>query len=179
VIDKDALREPEAVGRNVMLKVQLAPAARVEPQVVVRVKSPEFVPVIEVLLMVMLAPPLLVKVTVWLLLVVFTCWLPKAIEVGDKLATGAIPVPVKATVCGLPEALSVTDSDALREPVAVGLNVIENVQLAPTASVDPQVVVRVKSPEFVPEIDVLLIVILAVPVLVKVTVCAELVVLMS
>ena len=46
---------------------------------------------------------------------------------------GKAPVPVKAAVCGLPGALSVTESDALYEPATVGLNVTWMEQLAPGA----------------------------------------------
>jgi hypothetical protein len=50
-------------------------------------------------------------------------WLPKVTEVADKLICGETPVPLSATACGEPEALSVTDIDALRLPVAEGVNV--------------------------------------------------------
>src|ERR1700674_5902832 len=48
---------------------------------------------------------------------------------------GAMPVPVKANVCGLPVALSVTFTVAVRAPFAVGVNVAAMVQLAPAATV--------------------------------------------
>jgi len=38
-----------------------------------------------------------------------------------------VPVPVSVTVCGLPVALSVKTIVPVRVPVAVGVNVIENV----------------------------------------------------
>ena len=67
------------------------------------------------------------------------------------------------------------ESDALREPFAVGLNVMLMVQLAPVANVDPQVMVlSAKSAAFVPAIEMLLIVILALPAFVRVTICAAL-----
>jgi hypothetical protein len=87
-----------------------------------------------------------------------------------------VPVPVRATTCGLPGALSLTDNEAVRAPVAVGRKVTLNVQFAPAAKVAPQVVVRAKSAAFVPVIDVLVMVILPFPVLDKVTVLALLVV---
>ena len=58
-------------------------------------------------------------------------WLAKAVSV-ERLATGAgalPPVPVRATLWGLPTALSVTVSDPGRIPAAVGVNVTLMVQL--------------------------------------------------
>lgn len=86
-------------------------------------------------------------------------------------------MPVSEMLCGLPDALSVTDSVAFRTPVAVGLNVMLMVQLALAATLEPQVLVSAKSPLFVPLmlIPEPLKVSVAVPVLVSVTVCAALV----
>jgi hypothetical protein len=69
------------------------------------------------------------------------CW-PNARAVGERLTTGsAIPVPVKLTACGLPLALSVIVSDALRDPVADGVNVTLIVQLTPAPTLLPQLFV--------------------------------------
>lgn len=57
---------------------------------------------------------------------------------GATTATGATPLPVRVTVCGLPLALSVMVSVPGREPVAVGVKVILKVQFAPAASAEPQ-----------------------------------------
>jgi hypothetical protein len=54
-----------------------------------------------------------------------------AIETNE----GAVPVPVRVTSCGLEVPLSATVSVALRTPRALGVNVMEMVQLAPAASV--------------------------------------------
>jgi hypothetical protein len=56
-----------------------------------------------------------------------------------------VPVPDKATVCGLLLAVSVNVSVALRAPMAVGANVTETVQLAPAANVLGQLEVTGKS----------------------------------
>jgi len=104
--------------------------------------------------------------------------LPKFTEVGDTLAAGALvvlpPVPVSDTTCGLPLALSLTMSEPVRVPVAVGLNLMLIVQLPLTARELPQVPrpPQVKSPAMVsvPKLMVEL------PVLAKVTNCAELIV---
>ena len=82
------------------------------------------------------------------------------------------PVPVSPAACGLPLALSEMVSAPVLVPVAVGVKVTEMVQLAPALTEPPQVLVWVKSPlaamlEMVREVW---------PVLVRVTVCALLLV---
>ena len=56
------------------------------------------------------------------------------------------PVPVSATDCGEPAALSVTVMDPVRAPVAVGVKVTLMAQDAPAATEEPQVLVCAKSP---------------------------------
>src|ERR1700733_10922582 len=51
-----------------------------------------------------------------------------------RLTLTAMPVPERVTVCGELGALSAIVSDAWRLPVALGLNVMEIVQLAPGAT---------------------------------------------
>ena len=85
-------------------------------------------------------------------------------------------MPLKLIVWGLPLALSEMKTDALREPVAVGANVTPIEQLAPAATLLPQVLVSEKSPEFVPARPMPVMFRVAVPVLVSVTLCAALVV---
>jgi hypothetical protein len=63
---------------------------------------------------------------------------------------GTVPVPLRAIVCGDPDALSATDSKAAKLPAADGVKVTAMVQLAPAASVEPQEVVSAKSLEFAP-----------------------------
>ena len=89
-----AVRVPFFVGLNVTLIVQLAPAARVAPQVVVRAKSPALVPPMSMLLMVKGASPVFDKVTSLGVLVVCCFWLPKLSDVGDTTAIGTVPVPL-------------------------------------------------------------------------------------
>ena len=144
VTDSEALRAPVAVGLNVMLIVQFAPAATLEPHVLVSAKSPLFAPVMAMPepLIVNAAVPVFVRVTVCAVLVTLTNWFPKLrLVVPPKLTMGAVPVPVRETVCGLPEALSAMETAALRLPVAVGLKVTLIVQLAPAATLAPQVLV--------------------------------------
>jgi hypothetical protein len=75
--------------------------------------------------------------------------------------------------------LSVTVTAALRAPVAVGVNVTLILQMAPTATLVPQVFVWLKSPLFAPVIVMLLMLSAAVPVFESVTACAVLLVLTS
>jgi hypothetical protein len=177
--DSDALRAPVADGVKVTLIMQFAPAATLVPQLLVCAKLVGFVPVREMLVIVKAAVPVFDNVTGLAALVVFVVWFPNANEVGEKLTAGveATPVPVRATVCGLPVALSATDSDALRAPVAAGLKVTLMVQFAPAAKLVPQVLVCAKSAGFVPVNEMLLIANAAVPVFESVTVFAALVVL--
>jgi len=118
---KVALRLPVVVGLNVRLTVQLLAAAKELPQVVaVSGKSADSAPVTAILEMVSVVVPTLVSVTFLTRLVVPTVTVPKFTRVGVSLA--AVPVPLSGTCCGLPAALSVMLTAALRAPVAVGLN---------------------------------------------------------
>jgi hypothetical protein len=80
------------------------------------------------------------------------------------------PVPVSPTECGLPEALSTIVMEPERAPAAVGLKVTEIVQVpfAAMGEAVTQVVVSAKSPLAVTDVTVNG----ALPVLVRVTVCA-------
>ena len=96
---------PTAVGVNITETVQLARAARLEPQVFVWAKSPE----VAIELIVSAAVPVLVSVTVWAALVVPSVCEAKVRLVGESVTAGALaaPVPVSDTVCD-PAALSPT-----------------------------------------------------------------------
>ena len=88
----------------------------------------------------------------------FTVCEPKARAAGFSVTAGAgaaVPVPLSVIACGLPGPLSVMLTDAVLDPVPVGLNVTEIVQLAPAATAAPQVFACAKSPEFVPVIVIL------------------------
>src|SRR5271157_1910962 len=77
-------------------------------------------------------PVVLLKVTGCDALVVPRFWLPNVRLGGEAPATGANPVPLKATVCMLPAApllLSVKVRVAGSGPVAFGVNVTLTVQL--------------------------------------------------
>ncbi len=105
--------------------------------------------------------------------------MPNAKEVGEKVTAGRVPVPLRAAVWGLPTPLSATESEAVLEPIAVGVKVMLMVQFAPTATLVPQLLVCAKLPAFVPVIEMPVMVSTAVPVFDKVTVWAALVVFSS
>jgi hypothetical protein len=65
---------------------------------------------------------------------------------GVETRATEAPPPVKLTVCVDVLALSVTVSEPVRVPAAVGVNVIAIVQLLPPATLVPQVLVSAKSP---------------------------------
>src|SRR5438034_223941 len=162
--------------------VQFAPAAKVAglvgqalAPVLVAAKSPEAANE----LIVKAAVPVFVSVTVIGELVVANGWLPKPRLVGANHTPGAVPFPLSVMICGLPPALSVSDSVPVRSPEDVDVEVtlffptrrssdlagLVGQALAP-------VLVAAKSPEGANE----LIVKAAAPVFVSVTVIGALVV---
>ena len=137
----EAVRLPLTKGVNVTLIVQREKAPNDLPQVLVSEKSLAFVPVTVMLVMPKAPLPVLLRVTVCAALVVPTGWLPKPRLVGKRLTTGPVPVPERLTVCGLPLALSVMLTEAVRLPLAVGVKVTLMVQLALAATELPHVLV--------------------------------------
>jgi len=118
-----AARAPFAVGLNVTLTVHFAPAAKVAPQVVADwLKSPAFVPVNVLPDIVRAVGRLFLIVTIFAVLVVPTVWAAK-VRLDGVTDTGAIPVPVKLTDCGLLFAPSVIVSAAVFAPGVTGANV--------------------------------------------------------
>jgi hypothetical protein len=120
------VRVPAAVGVNVIVSVHV-PFAAIgldEEHVSVSAKSPLTV----TLLMLRALLPLFVKVTDCELLVVFTVSLPNVRLVGDRLAPGALPVPVSG-ITWLPTE-SATVIEPPRVPVSSGEKVTLTVQVA-------------------------------------------------
>ena len=60
---------------------------------------------------------------------------------GLQLGGGATPVPSSPIVCGLPRALSLIETLLLKSPSVVGVKVTLIVQVAPAATLEPQVLV--------------------------------------
>lgn len=84
--------------------------------------------------------------------------MPKARLDAERITLGAIPVPVSEKLCGLPGASSVIVTTAARAPVPVGEKTTLTTQVEPAAIPVPQLSVWLKSPAFVPESAIPLIV---------------------
>ncbi len=142
------LRAPEAAGVKPTVMVQVEPATSVAPQLLVSEKSPELaLPPIVMLAIVNGPVPELVMVTLCAAAATPTAVLGNVRVVGEAAAEGtATPVPVRVTVCVVPEtllALSVIVMAAPRVPAAVGVKVTEIEQLAEGAKVVPQVLAEI------------------------------------
>ena len=173
----DAAFAPALVGLNVTVTMQLPPIGTEALQVLVCAKSVAFVPEIVMALIVSAAVPGFVNVTFCAALTLMV-WVPKLKVDELSVAAGvdvAAPVPVSPMFWGLPGPLSATLTDAVLEPVPVGLNVTVIVQLAPLATELPQVFVCAKSPGFAPASVMPVTDRAAVPLLVNVLDCAVLV----
>jgi len=94
--------------------------------------------------------PVLESITVRGGVVVLRFSWPNARLGGENETAGVTPVPVRLTLWGLPLALSVTVSDAVRVPGADGVNVTPIKQPSCATTALPQLLVCAKSPEFVP-----------------------------
>src|SRR5438128_2702193 len=169
------LRRHPPLPYTTLFRSQVVPAAMA--------KSPGFKPARTMLVMLRVAVPLLVRVTVCTGLVVLRRWSPKARLVGAKVTAGTIPVPASDTDCGLPGASSVMVTVAVRALGAPGLKVMLMAQPADAATGTPALhdalpisAAMAKSPGFKPARTMLVMLRVAVPLLVRVTVCAGLVV---
>jgi hypothetical protein len=149
--------------------LQFALAATLAPQVLVAAKSPEA----PMLLITSVALPVLVRVTVWPVLLVPIGCNANVKPSTERLALGdVVPVPVSDTTCGLLPALSTKVTVPTAPPAVVGLKVTLIVQSPPGAMGKLQVLASAKGAVAATELMVKL----AVPVLFTVTVCAVLVV---
>lgn len=176
-METDPLRVPVAVGLKVMLMVHFALAATLPLQLSASLKSPLFAPVTVMPEMVSVTFPVLVSVTPCAVLLVPTACVVNARLVGDKLTTGAAatPVPVIEMLCGLLAALSVNFNEALSPPMVLGVKVTLTVQVAfgATDALLQVSALMAKSAAFVPLTATAVNVRFALPVLVTVTVIAE------
>jgi len=160
------VRAAAVVGLKVTLIVQVALLFSLPPQVPVWAKLP-----LTVTVTVTRAPELFLTVIVCAALVVLISVGPKAGRVAGVSVTEAVAVPVSATVCGLPGALSVMVMVPVCAPPTVGTKVTLMVHEAFAASEAPQVVVSLK-----PALATMLEIVIAVFCeLVTVIVCAALV----
>jgi hypothetical protein len=158
----------------VRLTVTLQVAAGViVVQVFVWLKAEALVPVSVMLETVSGAVPELVRMSICDAAAVPTLVL-KVSAVLLSWSAVAWPVPVSAIVCGELVALSTTVRAAVSVPATDGVKVMERVQLAPAATLVPQVLVWLKLAAFVPLRPMEVMASVAEPVLVSVTVCAGL-----
>lgn len=135
-------RAPPAVGLNVTLIEQLAPAATLLPQVFDCIKSL----LAEMLVMANGSLPVLVSWTGCEALDVPTICAENVKLEGVRLTPEGSPQPARRTVCGTTEALVVKVSVPPRLPSAVGSKVTLTWQLPPTFSLEGQSFLAVKSP---------------------------------
>jgi hypothetical protein len=179
-IESEAVKAPAAAGLNSTDTVQLAPAASEVPHVVADLMNEvALVPVIVSEVSVNAAVPEFFTVTTCAAVVAPTVVEANVNEVGDNVTAGfpvATPVPLSATSCGDPVALSAIESEAAKAPAAAGLNSTDTVQLAPAASEVVHVVADFKNevalvPVIVSEVSVSA----AVPEFFTVTTCAAVV----
>ena len=133
----EPVRVPVAVGVKVTFTVQLVLTARLAPQLLVCAKSPLAL----MLDMLAAAVPVFETVTGCDALPLPSTCAGKVKALLDRPITGAVPVPVRETVCGLFAALSVMVSVPLRDPLAVGVNVTFTVQLELAATLEAQLLV--------------------------------------
>jgi hypothetical protein len=171
-----AVSAPAAVGSKWPWMVQLAPDATEAPQLFPNAKEDAFVPVTAMLEMVRVAPPVFVRVTDCEALEVPTGSLPKVKLVADSDTAGAaMPVPLNATECGDPLALSVMETAAVSAPAAVGAKCPWIVQFAPAARLVPQLLPNANEDAFVPVTATLEMVSVPLPMFVRVIDCDALV----
>jgi len=136
------LSVPAVVGVKVTSMLQLAPAARLVPQLLVSAKLPEA----PMLVSESAVLPPFVRVTDMAALVMLRTWLLKVSELTESVAV-AVPVPVPESATVWVPTLSSTERVPLSVPVVVGVKVTEMVQLAPADRLEPQVFVSAKLPE--------------------------------
>jgi hypothetical protein len=172
-----AARAPVALGRKMMVAVQVAEIAMLLPQVVLdSTKSEALLPETAMLLMVMGAAGPFDSVTICAALLAPTAVPEKERLVGDADAVAGVtpPIPESATACGLLVAESVKVRLAARVPAALGLNTRVAAQLAFTERLAPHVLPETtKSDALAPVTATLLMVMGEVLPLVSVTVCGE------
>src|SRR5579859_5763391 len=118
-------------GSKVMVMVHVAPAATEVQLLAGGIPVKPGLPVAVTELTVKVALPELVSITVLTVLEPMSS-LPKEMLAGDRVTAGAeLPVPARATDCGLPAPLEVTVIAADRLPAAAGLKVTVIVHALP------------------------------------------------
>lgn len=131
--------DPVVVGENVTPTVQCAPAARLVPQELLAIANGATV-VTDVIDNA--TDCTLVSVTVLVELVAPTTTEPKFKLLVDKV-TGALPFPLRFTVCGLVPASSVNVNVPVAVPSVTGLNLTLTVQFVPAPIAPGQVLLAI------------------------------------
>ena len=133
----DAVRldDPVAEGSNFTVITQDALTPRLCGQLFVSIKSVGFVPFKTIPDIPSEVVPGLDKVTFCGVLAVPAGCAPNVRLEADSVIAGATPVPVKDTICGLPDALSLRLKLAFFVPLDSGAKFMVTVQLAADASV--------------------------------------------
>jgi len=171
---KLAVRLPTKAGVNVTLTVHVpftGSGLALIHELLDIAKSPGLVPIIPTQAMVKGRAVPLFRVTVWAELVVPKAWLPKVRGEGEMPIEPVTPMPLRLADWELPAvALSVILKTAERLPVAVGLKVTVMVQFPPAVTEPSQLLVSLKSPGLLPVREMLEIVKVRLPVLLRVTV---------
>lgn len=165
---------PAVTGAKVTEIEQLAPAASDAPQLLVWLNNPVGSLVTAMLVMVSGEPPVLLSVAVCAAEVV-PATAVKLSEDGVSEATGGGgtgAVPWRLTTCTKPPGFSLTTRAPGTSLGVSGEKVIENEQLAPTASDAPQLLVWLNNPFGSLDMEMLAMVRGALPVLLSVAVCA-------
>lgn len=153
-----AVKVAPEVGEKVTVTVQVAPAASDEPQLLVSPKLEALAPVTEMPVMASAVLPGFANVMGSGDAAVLMVVLGKASGLGVSTAcgiSGAAPVPVRASDCGEPVALSAMDMAADRLAAEAGVKLTVMVQLDAAASDEPQLLVSPKLLALAPVMEML------------------------
>ena len=170
VMLRAAVRVPLAAGVNKIAMVQVPPAATAGLQVSTSVKSVASAPVNVMLEMLKLALPVLLRVTTCEVLTMSTASFPKERLVGERLAAGHRTRSGKAHTLWAAGSVVREGDGCGTGSAAVGLKVTLIVQLAPAATLDPQLLVSGKSLALAPDTVTLVMLRAVLPELVRVIV---------
>jgi hypothetical protein len=131
-MERDPVLVPIAAGLKFTLIVQLVAAARLVPHVFEGMAK---LPAMLMLPIVSAVVPLLLRVTLLAVLVVFKTCVGKVMLAGERLTI--VPTPLRFMVCGLLLALLTIESFPARVPAPLGVNVRYMSQ--PVAGFTPEV----------------------------------------
>ena len=134
---------PFLVGEKVTPTVQVAPGAILVPQVLLDIAKCVVTTMLEKVSETFWS---LVRITVLGKLVLRKTTLPKFKVLVESVTGLPLPVPVRLTTWGLPEALSVKVREPVKVPTAVGENSTPTLQLAPAARLVPQLLLEIVKP---------------------------------